>query len=175
MYSFSELINRSTAFSLKTIEDIQSKVIDELEITGSTIAVKNLQMIQIHKSIISIGMFSLFESILQKGLKCQNGFEETKKILITSGKTDLNNLFIDFIYAINVLKHGTGRSYNHLIGKSNSLPFKIKLLDEDFFDGGDISEVATLIEVDDEFILNCAKLIEDISAEIRKERSDFFY
>lgn len=175
MHSYSELIHRSTSFSLKSIENIEAKVIDELQTTGSTIAVKNLQMIQLHKVIISIGMFSLLESILQKGLKCQNGFEEARKILIDSGKIDLNNLFVDFIYAINVLKHGKGRSYNYLIDKLDSLPFKIKLPDEDFFDEDDISEVETLIEVNDEFVLACAKLIEDISNEIRKKRSDFLY
>ncbi|MFD2601638.1 hypothetical protein [Flavobacterium suzhouense] len=171
MHSFDDLIYRSTIFTLNTLKEVNSKVIEELP---STIAVKNLQMIQLQKVIISIGMFSLFESILQEGLSCRNGFEEAKKILIQIGNTELSNRFNDFISAINVLKHGKGKSYNTLVAKSTSLSFRIKLPGEHFFDEGDVSEISTLIEVDDKFILDCAELIEQVSKEIRKERSDFF-
>jgi len=40
---------------------------------------------------------------------------------------------------------------------------------ENFFDEGDVSEVSTLIEVDDKFVLNCAELIEQVSKEMRNE------
>lgn len=46
--------------------------------------------------------------------------------------------------------------------------------DEDYFDEGDVSEITTLIEVDDEFVLACARLIEEVSEEIRIARPDFF-
>lgn len=174
MHLFDDLIYRSTAFNLNLLEEINSKVIEELQTSSSTIAVKNLQMIQLQKAIISVGMFSLFESILQEGLVCRNGFDEAKKILGQAGNIELKNRFEDFICAINVLKHGKGKSYNMLVAKSTSLPFRIKLKGENFFEEGDVSEISTLIEVDDKFVLDCAELIEMTSGEIRKIRSDFF-
>lgn len=174
MHRFSELVYKSTAFSLNTLDEVESKVIEQLQTSGSTTLVKTLQMIQLQKAIIAIGMFSLFESILQDALACKNGLAEVKIILHQSGNNDLNNRLEDFICAINVLKHGKGRSYDALIAKSSSLPFRIKLRKDTFFNEGDISEVSTLIEVNDEFVLNCAKLIEDVSEEIRKVRQGFF-
>lgn len=37
-------------------------------------------MVQLQKSIVPIGMFSSFESILQHKLDCKNGFEEEESI-----------------------------------------------------------------------------------------------
>ena len=169
MHNFDELVYRGAAFTLNALEEVNSKVIEVLQTSASTIAVKNLQMIQLQKAILAIGMFSLFDSILQEGLSCRNGFEEVKKTLIQIGKVELHDRFDDFICAINVLKHGQGRSYDTLVTKSGSLPFRIKLPGENFFDEGDVSEVSTLIEVDDKFVLNCAELIEQVSKEMRNE------
>lgn len=173
MHSFDDLVYRGTSFTLNALEVVNSKVIEELQTSGSTIAVKNLQMIQLQKVILAIGMFSFFDSILQDGLSCRNGFEEAKKILIKKGLVELHGRFDDFVCAINVLKHGRGRSYDTLVVKSESLPFRIKLPDENFFYEGDVSEISTLIEVDDKFVLNCAKLIELVSIEIRNEIPDY--
>ena len=174
MHSFEELVYRGTSFTLNALEEVNSNVIEEHQTSGSTIDVKNLQMIQLQKVILSIGIFSLFDSILQEGLSCRNGFEEAKKILLQIGRVELHNRFYDFICAINVLKHGQGRSYNALVSKSESLPFKLKLPGENFFDEGDVSEISTLIKVDDEFVLNCAELIELVSIEIRNEKPEYY-
>jgi hypothetical protein len=174
MHRFSELVLRSTTFTLDSLKEVESNIIELLQTSGSTVLVKNLQMIQLQKAITAIGMFSLFESILQDGLACKNGFDEAKSIIKQSGNKVLNNRFEDFICAINVLKHGKGRSYDTLVAKSSMLPFKIKLPGSDYFDEGDVSEISTLIEVNDEFVIDCAKLIEEVSEEIRKVRSDFF-
>ena len=174
MHRFSELVLRSTSFTLGSLKEVESKIIELLQTSGSTVLVKNLQMIQLQKAITAIGMFSLFESILQDGLTCKNGFDEAKSILNQSGNNDLNNRFENFIFAINVLKHGKGRSYNTLVAKSGMLSFKIKMPGEDYFDEGAVSEISTLIEVNDDFVLDCARLIEEVSEEIRKARPDFF-
>lgn len=174
MHQFSELVYRSTSFSLNSLDEEKSKVIKQLQTSGATTHVKTLQMINLQKAIIAIGIFSLFESILQDGLACENGFREAKNILTEAGNDDLKNRLEDFICAINVLKHGKGRSYDELIAKSSSLPFRVKLPDEALFYEGDVSEVTTLIQVNNVFVLNCAKLIEEVSEEIRKLRPDFF-
>jgi hypothetical protein len=167
MHDFDELVYIGTGFSLSAFEEANTKVIRELHKNGSTNEVKNLQMIQLQKTILAIGMFSLFESILQEALSCQNGFEEAKKILYQKGELELKTRFENFIYAINVLKHGKGRSYDTLLSNSELLPFRVKLPDESFFNEGDISEVQSLIKVDNEFVLNCARLIGQITKEIR--------
>ncbi len=173
MHRFSELVYISTEFSLNKLEELESNIIDQFQTSCSTILVKNLQMIQLQKAIIAIGMFSLFESILQDGLSCKKGFEEAKKIIFKLGNIDLHNRFEYFISAINILKHGKGRSYDALITISDLLPFRIKLPNEVFFEEGDISEINTLIVIDDKFVLDCARLIEEISSEIKKIREDY--
>jgi hypothetical protein len=173
MHNFDDLVYRGTSFTLNALKEVNSKVIEELQTRGSTIAVEDLQMIQLQKAILAIGLFSLFDSILQEGLSCRSGFEEAKKILIQIGKFELHNRFEDFICAINVLKHGHGKSYNTLVSKSTSLPFRLKLPGESFFYEGDISEISTLIEVDDKFVLDSAELIELVSKEIRNEIPDY--
>ena len=173
MHNFDELVYRGTSVTLSALEEVNSKALEILQTSGSTSAVKSLQMIQLQKAILAIGMFSLFDSILQEGLSCRNGFEEAKKTLIQIGKVELYNRFDDFVCAINVLKHGRGRSYDVLVSKSETLPFRIKLPEENFFDEGDVSEISTLIEVDDEFVLNCAELISLVSKEIRNVYPDY--
>lgn len=163
MHKFEDLIYRSTSFTLKILEETNSKIIEELETSASTIHVKNLQMIQLQKAISAIGMFSMFDAILQGKLSCENGFEEAKKVLKEKQNLELHNRFDKFICAINVLKHGKGRSYKNLLAIASSLPFRIKLPGENFFNEGDVSEIKTLIEVDDDFVLNCASLIECVS------------
>ena len=167
MHRFEDLIYRSTSFTLGALEEPNSKIIEELQTSGSTILVKNLQMIQLQKAIFAIGMFSMFDAILQEQLSCRNGFEGAKNMLKEKQNLKLHDRFDEFICAINVSKHGKGRSYDALIFKSELLPFKIKLRGENFFDEGNISEIDTLIEVDDSFVLNCADLIVEVSSEIK--------
>jgi len=175
MHNFDDLVFRGTVFTLNALNDAYSKVIELLQTSGSTILVKNLQMLQLQKVILATGMFSLFESILQQGLSCNNGYEEAKKILILKKNIELHDRFNDFICAINVLKHGKGRSYDALVAKSKSLPFRIKLPNEYFFYEGNVSEVSTLIEVDDKFVLDCAEIIELVTKVIKEEYPNYYF
>lgn len=172
MHEFQDLIYGSTEFTLNALDKTNTQIIEELQTTASTTLVRNLQMIQLQKAIFAIGIFSMFDSILQDQLTCQNGFEEAKRILKEKGKIELQNRFEKFILAINVLKHGQGRSYDTLVLNAHSLPFKIKLPGQNFIEEGDVSEVNTLIEVDNKFVLNCAKLIEKVSNEIKAEKNN---
>jgi hypothetical protein len=125
--------------------------------------VKALQMIQLQRAIMAVGMFSIFESIIQDGLQCEDGFSQARKSLKDANEFSLEKRFSQFSLAINVLKHGRGRSYDALLVESDRLPFRIKRLGEDLFSEGDVSEVSTLIEVDDRFVLDCAEVIRDVS------------
>ncbi len=166
MHSYNDLIYRSTSFTLDALEVTNSKIIEELQTSGSTDLVKNLQMIQLQKAIFAIGMFSMFDAILQAQLSCRNGFKSAINILKEKQSLKLHDRFDEFICAINVLKHGEGPSYETLLLKSELLPFRIKLRGENYFDEGDVSEIKTLIEVDDNFVMNCADLIDKVSEEI---------
>ena len=127
-------------------------------------------MVQLQKAISTVGMFSMFEAILQDGLGCEDGFREAKVILERENEMSLKERFSDLQLAINVLKHGRGYSYEQLVKKSAELPFKIKQPDEMFFYEGDVSEVVTLILVDDAFVMNCVQVIQDVSTAIKKAR-----
>jgi hypothetical protein len=39
-------------------------------------------MIELQKAILAVGMFSIFDSMLQRGFSCSNGFEKAKKVLM---------------------------------------------------------------------------------------------
>jgi hypothetical protein len=171
MHSFADLVDRSTNFALATLKEAEDEVIKALQTSGATRHVKNLQMIQLHRAVIAVGIFSLFESIVQDRLECRDGFAAVRECLEREGEVDLRKRFSLFVYAINVLKHGRGRSYDTLIAMGADLPFRIKRPSEDFFSEGDVSEVATLIEVDDRFVRECTGLIVQVVGVITKTHS----
>ena len=106
MHSFTELVDRCAIFTIKNLNTVNEKTIESLQTSSATSLVKTLQMIQLQKTIFAVGMFSIFEAILQEGLNCTNGFDEAKKILDEEGELDIKLKFDNLILAINVLKHG---------------------------------------------------------------------
>lgn len=175
MHKFTELVDRCATFTLETLRVTNERTIEELQTRGATSLVKTLQMVQLQKAIFAVGMFSIFEANLQEGLSCSNGFGEAKNILEAERELDLKECFDDLFLAVNVLKHGRGRSYDALVAKAEVLPFRIKLPDESFFFEGDVSEISTLVEVDDAFVQRCGKVISDVSKVISRIRPDFAY
>ena len=174
MHSFSELIDRCSAFTLGALDDAQAKTLGALQTSSATSLLKTLQMVQLQKVISAVGMFSIFDAMLQDGLECADGFREAGRILITEGEEILSERFSNLQLAINVLKHGQGRSYTILLAKEASLPFNIKRPGDHFFNEGNVAEVSTLIEVDDAFVLRCAETIRDVWAVIHRARPAFF-
>lgn len=174
MHSFPELIYRATCFTLETLNEANDKTIESLQTSRATHLVKTLQMIRLQKTIMAVGMFSLYEAKLQDSLNSKNGFVEVKKIL-KDGKHDaILEEFIDIELAINVLKHGRGRSYDELIKKGGgTLKAHIKQFDEKFFDEGDVSEISTLINVDDNFINHIMEVINKVSEILKTGNSEF--
>jgi len=170
MHTFTELIDRCTAFTLKVLREANERTIEELETSAATTLVKTLQMIQLQKAVFAVGMFSMFEADLQESLSCIDGFREAEEILDREGEANLKERFTNLQLAINTLKHGSGRSYNALVKKKSSLAFRVKLPDEGFFFEGDVSEVDTLVEVDDAFVLECVAVIQDVSEVINRAR-----
>lgn len=166
MHAFSELVQHSTTFSLNALEAAQQSAIEGLQTSAATPLVKALQMVQLQKAISAVGMFSIFDAILQEQLQCADGFRGAAELLDVKGEAALKERFSDLQLAVNVLKHGKGRSYEALVLKAASLPFRVKLPDETFFNEGDVAEISTLVEVDDAFVLLCAEVIYEVSVSI---------
>jgi hypothetical protein len=158
MHRFSELVDGCAIFTLDALEIANQRTIEALQTSGSTSLVKTLQMVQLQKTIFAVGMFSIFDASLQERLNCSDGFAEAKKILEDAGELDLRQRFCGFAHAINVLKHGHGRSYEAIALKPEAMPFNIKLPGESFFFEGDLSGVSTLIEVNDAFVQRCSRV-----------------
>ena len=172
MHSFPDLVMRSTTFALSSLKEAEAEINEALQTSGATRHVKNLQAIQLHRAVVAIGIFSLFDSIVQDKLACADGFAAARECLKSSGEIDLGSRFSLFVHAINVLKHGRGRSYDALIAMNVAdLPFRIRRPGEDSFSEGDVSEVATLIEVDDRFVQGCADLVAQFAGVINKAHS----
>ncbi|MBU1447564.1 MAG: hypothetical protein KKF58_04560 [Gammaproteobacteria bacterium] len=166
MHAFSDLVQRSTAFSLNALAVAQDDVMEKFKTSAATSLVKAVQMIQLQKAISAVGMFSMFDAILQDQLQCPDGFNKVKALLEAKDEPILNERFSDLQLAINVLKHGKGRSYDALVQKAGMLPFRVKQPSESFFNEGDLAEISTLVEVDDAFLLLCAEVIHDVSVSI---------
>jgi hypothetical protein len=167
MHRFTELASRSTSFTLMKLDEAENEIIEYLQTSAESRHIKNLQMLQLQRVVTAVGLFSIFDAILQDALSCKDGFKEAKSILLESGFTDLNQEFGDYILAINVLKHGRGRSYDELVVRRASLKFEIKAEDEHFFDEGDISEVSTLIKADTKFVEQCSRVIHEVSEAVQ--------
>ena len=175
MHSFSELVDRCCIFTLTTLKEVEDRTIQELQTSGATSLVKTLQMIRLDKVIFAVGVFSIFEALLQERLNCDNGFTEAKKILNQSGEATLLDEFTNIELAVNSLKHGRGRSYHTLVAKSGgTLRSNIKRPSDNFFYEGDVSEVTGLIDVDDKFINDCIVVIARVSQVIQDNRRDVF-
>ncbi len=173
MHSFTELVDRGTAFTLEALREAENKTIEALQTSGATSLVKTLQMVRMQKAVLAIGMFSLFEATLQDRLECKDGFQEATRILESAEEPALREAFLNLCCAINVLKHGHGRSYDTLVAKAGDLPFRIKMPGEDFFFEGDVSEISVLIDADDSFVQGCADVIRGVTGVIQKVRKNF--
>ncbi|MEA9393604.1 hypothetical protein SJI19_24315 [Acerihabitans sp. TG2] len=54
------------------------------------------------------------------------------------------------------------------------MSFKVKSDDEDFFEEGDVSDVMTLIYVDDDFLNGGATIIREVNDVIREAKPDYW-
>ena len=166
MHRFEELMDRSVIFALGNLGKLESQTLSELQLKSETRLVKTLQMIKMQKIIIAVGVFSIFEASLQDRLGCKDGFVEVRKILQASDERELDERFAKYLAAINILKHGKGRSYEFVLSQSDDLPFRFRRPQEDFFCEGDVSELSWLVDVDDSFIKDCTEIIRVVSEKV---------
>lgn len=65
MHSFADLADRSVNFALGTLQRAEDELIEALQTSGATRHVKNLQMIQLSRAIIAVGMFWIFSRLFK--------------------------------------------------------------------------------------------------------------
>lgn len=65
MHRYTDLIDRSTSFTLSALREAQQRAEKRLEVGAQTADVKALQMVSLQKAIMAVGMFSLAEAIWQ--------------------------------------------------------------------------------------------------------------
>lgn len=161
-----ELLTRCASFTLAHTHAVEEEVYKALQTSGKTRLVMTLRMLRLQRAILVIGMFSLFEALLQTAMNWKNALEELDKYMRVQGAIALADKIADYKLATNVLKHGEGRSHRELLSRATLLEFEVRAKG-DFFSEGDVSEVGILIDVDDKFVQRCAELIEEAANIIR--------
>lgn len=168
MVSDVTLLFQCAEFTLSHSRRVEEAAHEELQTSAATPPLIALRLVRLQRAVLALGMFSLFESMLQTLMGWGTPLEQLDAYIRKHGSAELAEKFTDYKLAINVLKHGKGRSYEQLLARSASLDFKVKPDDEHFFYEGDVSEVMSLlIDVDDKFVLTCAALIQEAAALIR--------
>jgi len=153
-----ELLLSYASAAMDQARERDAKVMEVLGETAGSALVNAVRISRLQKIVFAVGMFSLYEGLLQARWE-QEPFVQLKDFLIEHDRADLAQRFSDYQDAINALKHGRGRSYNRLLKRADNLDFQVKREGEGFIREGDISEVDSLIDVDERFVRHCAELI----------------
>ena len=171
MHPFAHLATRCAALTSGWLDEIRTHVLTELQESGATRCVKALQALELQGAMVAVGMVAMFEAALQNALGSESGFREAERLLESAGQPELRARFAGVQLAVNVLKHGRGRSHDDLLARRDALPFKVRAEGE-FFDEGDVSEIATLIQADAAFLHHCSETIDLVAAVVREARPD---
>lgn len=170
MHAYSDLVQSMIHSASSELENRDTQALTELENGAETHHIKTLQQNNLHRTVLAIGVLSLFEARLQDELGAKKGFEGAKAVLKASGEIALLEEFDIYIKAINVLKHGRGCSYDYLVARRDKLPFNVKNIDESFFDEGDVGEVSTLVEVNRLFMMGCVDVVSKVAQTLNSVR-----
>lgn len=167
MHRFEELVERGTHFMLAAIDAAEQDVSKQLETSGAARHVKALQMLQLQRAVLAVGMFSMLEAHLQGSGDAKYAFADVATRLRNAGASSLAEEFTVLKQAVNALKHGSGSSYVALTKiRDDRLPFRIKREGDSFFHEGDVGEVSTLVEVDSAFLLYCAETVKRVAEKL---------
>jgi hypothetical protein len=158
-----QLFSACATFTLQHTHEAEQQTLKELETSGATRLVNALRVLRLQRAILAVGMFSMFEALLQSKLKWAQPFTELDDYLRAHDKHDLASAIVDYRLAVNVLKHGQGRSHQELLARADKLEFKVRADGDHFYGEGDVSDVGTLVDVDDHFVRRCAEVIEQAS------------
>lgn len=168
MHQFDDLLKMVIDSHIRKTSDMRDTVEKDLERLAPTRHIKNLQMLQLQNAIVAIGIFSLFESFMQGHFMVGHSISHIKEVLKRT-QPELLKEFEMYRMAINVLKHGRGTSHDQLLQCRDRLPFQLREYHEEPFFEGDVSEIATLIQVDDMFLLDASRVISAVYRTLESE------
>ena len=167
-----DLVPLAAEFSVAGHDWAEAENLARLESSGATKLVTVARMLTMRVTIVATGTISVFEGLLQQSLGWDQPFPRLDKHLREHGLSGLAERFLDYRDAINVLKHGAGRSHDRLLGRRARLDFAVRALDQPFHEEGDVSEISTLIRADVPFVRNCGRLIAEVTAALRRTVPD---
>lgn len=162
-----QLFTACMDFTLHHTHESEQQTLKELETSGATRLVNALRVFRLQRAVLAVGMFSMFEALLQYKLKWKDPIVQLDDYLRTHDKKELASAIFDYRLAVNALKHGEGRSHKELLARADKLEFKVRANGAHFYGEGDVTDVGTLVDVDDKFVRPCAELIEQVSETIR--------
>lgn len=113
---------------------------------GQTVFVNGLRHATVQIEVAAVGVFSLFEARMAHKISDRKFAKALKSYLSELGQQQLAVDFWQYYLAVNVLKHGSGSSYDELCNTPN-LPFSVKPPGEAFFEEGEVAESEGLIDV----------------------------
>lgn len=163
-----ELVARAVRSFLRSIKEDQDRLYEVGRHSASNSLVIGFRLVTMRCAVAGIGAISILESMLQDTYDWQRPFEALNDHLRRHGLHEIADRFQDFRAAVNVLKHGRGRSYDGLQRQGRELAFRVKPPDEPCFEEGDVAEIATLVEVNPEFLRNCSEIIEEIVTALKE-------
>tara|TARA_B110001454_G_scaffold219040_1_gene249474 strand:+ start:5680 stop:6192 length:513 start_codon:yes stop_codon:yes gene_type:complete len=161
-----EYLSRAPHMLSRHVAEVYDTYVANLQTSASTVDVNGLRTCSMAITIVAVGVVGTFEGMLQSRFGWNDAYRELDKVLRDKGHVDLADRLLDYRLAVNVLKHGEGRSYDRLLARRASLPFAIKGNGEAFFNEGDISEVGGLVDTRGPFIDHCVGIIDEISGVI---------
>ncbi len=155
-----QLLAACMDFTLQHTHESERQTFKALETSGATRLVNALRVFRLQRAVLAVGMFSMFEALLQSKLKWAQPFIQLDDYLRTRHKHELASVIADYRLAVNVLKHGEGRSHKELLARAGKLEFKVRADGDHFGEEGNVSDISILVDVDDEFVRRCAELIQ---------------
>jgi hypothetical protein len=74
-----DLLSHCAEFTLSHSMEVEHEVFEELQTSARTTLVSALRMLRLQRAILAIGMFSLFEALLQSGMGWEQPFDRLHK------------------------------------------------------------------------------------------------
>ena len=75
-----ELLTACVAFTLQHTHEAEQQTFKDLETSGATRLVNALRLFRLQRAILAVGMFSMFEALLQSKLKWTQTFTNSTTI-----------------------------------------------------------------------------------------------
>jgi len=111
-----ELLNRCAEFTLSRSREVEERIIRELQTSACTSLIMGLRLLRLQKVVLAIGMFSLFEALLQGRLGWEKPLDRIRSYLEGAGAIDLAGAFNQYRLARQRLEARKGPELRAPIG-----------------------------------------------------------